>query len=316
MALERRGIVLTPGALEYAGWPDLVHEARLNTLGLHVLDPSPEPLVDYVNSEAGQATLGRCRELGLDIEFETHVMNYLLPRDRFEREPSLFRMDDTGARNPDHNLCPSSERALEIVGERAAELVEDLRPTTHRYFLWPSDGGAWCRCRECRALTDSDQNLLVANRLLASIRRGDPQASLAALCYANTLNAPSAVRPEPGVFLEFAPIERSADRPLSDPTVDAHARLVEALDAALGFYGAAGAQALDYWLDCSWYSGWKRPSQAVRYAPAVVREDLRFYASRGIRNATCFGAWLDPDYFARFGVPPVGECGKALAEVG
>lgn len=315
MALERRGIVLTPGDLEHSGWPDLLHEAGLNVLGLHVLDPSPLPLVEYASSEAGKATLARCRELGLDIEFETHVMNHLLPRERFEREPALFRMDDAGERNPDHNLCPSSEPALEIVCERAADLAKSLRPTTRRYFLWPSDGGTWCRCPKCRTLSDSDQNLLVANRLLHAVREVDPDATLAALCYANTLNVPSAVRPEPGVFLEFAPIERSAERPLADPTVDSHARLVEALDAALGFYGTEGAQALDYWLDCSWYSGWKRPSQAVRYSSEVLRADAAFYASRGIRNVTCFGAWLDPDYFARFGVPPVVDYGRALAEV-
>src|SRR5207249_1139096 len=100
-----------------------------------------------------------------------------------------------GVRTPDANLCVHSERALEIAAENAVALSRTLRPTTGRYFLWGDDAMPWCRCPRCRALADSDQALLLENRLLAALRVLDPEAKLAHLAYHNTLRLPEQIRP-------------------------------------------------------------------------------------------------------------------------
>jgi len=307
-----RGIVLTPGDLVGTDWPGLGAGAGLNTIALH---PFPEPAMAFVQSEAGQGFLAACRDHGLQIEYELHAMAYLLPRDRFERQQELFRMNEAGERVPDANLCPSSAEALQVVGERAAALSRVLRPTTGRYFLWADDGAPWCQCPECRGLGPADQNLIVMNAIVRALRHEDPAATLAVLAYINTLEPPTQVAAEPGLFLEFAPIEQDPGRPLTDPECQANQRLVQQFEALVAFYGAEEAQILGYWLDCSRFSGWKRPSVEVPYADPVVRSDLAYFRAHGVRHVTTFGAWLDADYMARFGVPPVAAYGQALREV-
>jgi hypothetical protein len=39
---------------------------------------------------------------------------------------------------------------------------------------------------------------------------------------------------------------------------------------------------------------------------------LDFYAGLGFHSATSFGVFLDAEYFAAYGIPPVGAYGRAL----
>jgi hypothetical protein len=241
-------------------------------------------------------------------------MKELLPRDLFAKDPSLFRMDDKGDRVPDANCCVSSARALEIVAENALRLARDLPPTTGRYFFWGDDGRPWCRCPACRGLTESDQALLLENGMVAALRRAEPRASLAHLAYANTLAPPKKLKPAPGVFLEYAPIRRRYDAPYAEQTgPDAQDGLSQ-LDANLAVFQRETAQVLEYWLDVSRFSGWKRPAVALPWRLDVLRADLEAYAARGIRHVTTFAAWVDADYTRRFGEPRfISEYGEALS---
>src|SRR5262245_24164216 len=119
-----------------------------------------------------------------------HAMRELLPRSLFQREPTLFRMNASGERAPDANLCVHSPRALQIAAERAVNIGLRLRPTTERYFYWGDDATPWCRCPKCRDLTDSDQALLFTNHLARVFREIDPHRQVAHLAYANTLQPP------------------------------------------------------------------------------------------------------------------------------
>ena len=136
----------------------------------------------------------------------------------FQKDKSLFRMNEKGERVPDANLCVHSSNALDIAAENALKFARSLQPTTGRYFFWGDDGQPWCRCDRCRDLTDSDQSLLFENHLMKALRGIDSKASLAHLAYANTLSPPRAVKPEPGIFLEYAPIKRRYDIPYKQQT--------------------------------------------------------------------------------------------------
>ncbi len=305
-----RGLVLTPEDLSLADWPERASRAGLTTIALH---PTPSVVAAYIETDAGATFLKRCSELGLEVEYELHAMGDLLPRRLFERLPELFRMDETGQRVRDHNLCCSSPQALEIVAENAVVFARKLRPTTGRYFLWGDDGVTWCRCPKCRGLTDSDQALMLANHLAMALRRVDRRAKVAYLAYHNTLAVPTQVKPERNVFLEFAPIHRRYDVPYEQQHSPEQEDRLDALDANLEVFDASQAQALEYWMDASRFAGWKRPAPRLPWSAPLAAADLDAYGARGIRHVTSFGVFLDAAYVRDHGEPPIEEYGRLLA---
>jgi hypothetical protein len=314
---KTRGVVLTPGDITTFEWPASAHAAGLTTIATHV---TPRQIAAFVATEQGQAFLAECKAIGLEVEHELHAMSDLLPRELFERDPSMFRMNEAGDRVPDSNVCVHSESALQVVCENALLYSEKLPSTTGRYFYWTDDGQPMCRCPECRGLSDSEQALLLENRVLAALRTRIPEATLAHLVYATTLAAPTQVKPEPGVFLEFAPISRLYDRPFRQreggwPDHPSHGELQDRLDENLEVFPKETAQVLEYWLDQSRFAGWNRETaKPIPWHDDVFRDDLGFYRSKGIRHITTFAVWVDGDYLARFGEPPLREYGAGLAE--
>jgi len=309
-----RGVVWTVGDLSTLDWPQRARHSGLTTIATHVF---PHEVAAFVKTDRGQAFLQLCRDLRLEVEHELHAMNDLLPRALFDKDPGMFRMNEHAERVRDYNLCVHSKSAAEVVCENAVKYGELLRPTTGRYFYWIDDGRPMCRCGECGGLSDSDQALILENRILKVLRGVDPRATLAHLAYQRTLAPPTQVKPEPGVFLEFAPIERRFDVPFGRREARGngvtHGELLDRLDANLEVFGREGAQALEYWLDVSRFSGWKREKlTAIPWNEAVYREDLETYAGRGIRHITTFAAWIDATYIARFGEPPLKAYGAGM----
>jgi hypothetical protein len=193
-------------------------------------------------------------------------------------------------------------------------IAKALRPTTGRYFFWGDDGQPWCRCPACKGLSDSDQATLLENHLLKALRRDDPRASLAHLAYLNSLSPPRQVRPEPRVFVEYAPIRRRYDLPYERQTGPGEADGLAALDANLTVFPADSAQVLEYWLDVSRFSQWKRPAVKLPWRRDVLEADLASYASRGIRHVTSFAVYVDAEYRRRYGEPAfLREYGEALS---
>jgi hypothetical protein len=297
---QTRGVVLVPEDLSLADWPERAKQAGLSTIALHH-GVSPREVVRLVESDRGQQFLEKCRRLGLNVEYELHAMKELLPRDLFAKDKTLFRMTEKGDRQADCNLCVHSSQALDIIAENALRTAKTLRPTTGRYFFWGDDGQPWCRCEKCRGLSDTDQALLLENHLLKALRRQDPNAQLAHLAYANTLQPPQHVQPLTGVFLEYAPIQRRYDLPYAQQTGAQDKDGLPALDANLKVFPPGTAQVLEYWLDVSRFSGWKRPGVRLPWRKQVFLSDVETYRLCGIRHVTTFAAWIDADYVKRYG---------------
>ncbi|HNQ87971.1 MAG TPA: DUF4838 domain-containing protein [Verrucomicrobiota bacterium] len=312
-AFRTRGVVLVPEDVPDADWPARAARAGLTTIALHH-GTSTETVASFIESARGQEFLDECARLGLHVEYELHAMRDLLPRHLFGRHPEWFRMDEQGKRTPDANLCVSSELALEIVAANALRLARRLRPTTNRYFFWGDDGLPWCRCPRCGGFSDSEQALLLENRIAGELRKLDPGAALAHLAYANTLTPPSNVKPAPGVFLEFAPIHRRYDVPYARQTGPEAKDALSALSANLAVFPRATAQVLEYWLDVSRFSQWKRPAVELPWDERVLADDAETYTEMGIRHMTTFAVWIDADYLKRFGEPAaIKNYGEALA---
>jgi len=309
---QTRGVVLVPNDLTWKDWPERAKQAGLTTIGLHH-GAALRVVTDFIRSDTSQQFLESCRKLGLHVEYELHAMKDLLPRDLFRRNPEFFRMNEKGERMADSNLCVHSERALEVVAEKAVEVARVLRPTTHRYFYWGDDAQPWCHCPECKGLSDSDQALIMEERVLSALRKFDHKAQLAHLAYASTLKAPTQVKPKEGIFLEYAPIKRRYDIPYARQTGPEYADSLDMLDANLAVFGAQHAQVLEYWLDVSRFSKWKKPAVKLPWDPDVFSADLDAYGSRGIQHATTFAVYIDEEYVAKYGEPPLEDYGRRLA---
>jgi Domain of unknown function (DUF4838) len=307
---KTRGVVITPKDVTLGDWQERAKQAGLTTIALH---PFPDSVLNFVRTADGQKFLEKCHRLELQVEYELHAMRELLPRSLFAKDKSLFRMNEMGDRVPDANLCVHSSNALDIAAEKALKFAQSLPPTTGRYFFWGDDGQPWCRCDRCRDLTDSDQALMFENHLMKALRGIDSKASLAHLAYANTLSPPRAVKPEPGIFLEYAPIKRRYDIPYKQQTAHDQPDALSALDANLKVFPTETAQVLEYWLDVSRFSGWKRPAVRLPWRRDVLESDLATYGSRGIRHVTSFAVYVDAEYRQMYGEPTfIQEYGEAL----
>lgn len=323
-ATATRGVVLYPFDLTLADWPERARRAGLTTIGLHAARRF-DVLRDFIEGQAGRRFLRQCEQNDLAVEYELHAMGELLSRELHLKDPTLFRVDERGNRNPDANCCPSSAAALDIIASKAVEWARLFRPTTHRYFYWPDDGAQWCHCACCRDFPASDQTLRVENHVLRALRAQDPRATLAHLAYSHTLAAPRRVQPEPGLFLEFAPIQRDYARSIAErtaatqsnpggPDPGTHGGYLDILAANLQVFRADTAQVLEYWLDVSRFSGWRRPAAKLPWDAAVCRADIAAYHALGLRHITTFATFMDADYVCRHGdfQPVLDEYGAAL----
>jgi hypothetical protein len=152
------------------------------------------------------------------------------------------------------------------------------------------------------------------NHLWKVLRDQDEKAQLAHLAYSHTLAAPTQITPAQGVFLEYAPINRRYDMPYAQQTGPTQPDGLHMLDANLEVFRAETAQVLEYWLDVSRFSQWRRPTVKLPWNSEVFGADLDTYGSRGLRHITTFAAWVDADYVARFGEPNfIEEYGAGLS---
>ncbi len=300
----KTGLIIHPQELS-AVWIDDAARIGLDALGLHPVggpeaDRHLADLLDALQTPAFRALLDAVAARGIQITYELHALRWLLPQEEFAAHPEWFRMDETGARNPDFNYCPSCEEGLAFIARRACELAKRLYRSDRRYFFWPDDvKGKICRCPRCAGLSASDQQLLMENAVITALRRTDPQAELAYLAYQDSLTPPT-VKPEAGIFLEYAPIERGPHTPLTDPACADERRNLQAL---IAHFGKHDAKVLGYWLDNSLFSGWKKPPVHMLPDTAVMDADFACYTQLGFADITSFACYLGDDYRALYGPP-------------
>lgn len=293
---ELRGIVVAWDDIsnpETIDWLALMHKNGLNTISVFGKDyRSPE----YAKFKQ------KCIDEGIDFEYEEHAMSYLMPRSLFETHPEYFRMDKDGVRQQTGNGCPSNEEGLKVLMSNVAEFAEVHKPSNHKYYTWLYDGGDICHCEKCKDYSASDQGLIFENHIIKALREIDPEAQLAHLAYESTTPAPTMIKPEEGIFLEWAPFYRRWDMPLSDRSAIrdgmkwSHGDYLDMLGDNLKVFPAETAQVLEYWLDVSLVSGWTKPQKQLHFSQEVFEDDLKTYASYGIRNITAYGAWIDKYY--------------------
>ena len=304
-----QGIIMLHNEL-HDKWLDWLKGSKLTVAAIHPVGGAESvrslgELIAYVNSETGKNYLDRLRALGLKVEFEYHAMSWLLPREEFHSHPDWFRMDGQGERTPDVNLCPSNSEALSYIEDRAELLAHALPTDTGKYYIWQDDvEGKGCCCPKCKKLSISDQILLMMHAVLKGLRRTDPVARLSYLAYFDTLEVPH-IRPEDGIFLEFAPFKRNLSLPLNHPASPDNLSQSKTLLPLLAHFGKRDSCALEYWIDNSLQSDFKRPPKELILHQDVILQDIAFYKSLGFEKITSFAGYLDDEYCRLYGEPPV-----------
>ncbi len=297
-------------------WIDWMKEAELTTLGIHKIaipgTASIDVLLHDLAAPQGRELIYRLENAGITAEYELHALEWLLPRDLFKTKPDFFRVDSNGIRKNDYNLCPSNSGALEIISENSFRLTKQLNQTSGNYFLWPDDAAeSHCKCEACRSLNNSDQAVIIVNAILKGLRMYDSKARISFLSYSDTLQIP-AVKPDSGVFLEFAPMNRDHTKAINANDNDSGRIYTNLLPQLLELFKPEETHILEYWLDNALYSGYRMPPVKVPFHPDVTEEDVRYYTSFGIENIKSFGSFIGEEYFKLHGKPPIKQYGDIL----
>ncbi|MFZ0890443.1 MAG: DUF4838 domain-containing protein, partial [Candidatus Binataceae bacterium] len=230
------------------------------------------------------------RERGIGCEYGGHVLQLLLPRERFEKNPEYFPAGADGARNNRGNLCVSNEAALKLVRDNALSYVRDY-PENELLHIWGADvrEGAWCRCGECAGLTPQLQYLKVVNAIADALSGGGPSAAVptvAYLAYHDTIEPDPALKPLSNVWFEWAPRERCYSHAIDDPACEVNPRYLESLKRYLELFDGRG-HVFEYYQDAILFGG-------LGFAtPSIIVRDLRAYRAMGITSVSSltFGAY-------------------------
>ena len=295
-------------------WLPIFRESGLNTLSLHFIpkEENTETFLAWLEQENTRRLTDVFTDAGVSVNYKLHALEWLLPRNLFHKNAEYFRFDGVRRVN-DCNMCVSSSAALEIVSENAYLLAKKLRQPSSDYSIWADDGtNNICQCEKCRNLSASDQVMLITNAIGKGLKAYDSNAKISFLAYADA-NALPAIKPEENVFLEFAPFYRNLKEPLEGES-EKNKFYAGFLKDLLAIFSVKTVKVLEYWLDVSLACGWERSAmKELETEKQIVLRDVEFYTGIGIEKINTFAAFIDKEYFHRYGKRKITELCLVIA---
>ena len=225
---------------------------------------------------------------GIAPEYGGHVLQLLMPRERFATNPEFFPVSADGKRNPRGNLCVANEAALTLVREGAVRYMRE-NPECALLHVWGADvwDGAWCRCGQCAQQPPQRQYMTVVNAIAAALAEGTGVATpVAYLAYHDTLEPVAGLDPLPHVAFEWAPRERCYSHAIDDAACAVNPRYLESLKRHIELFDGRG-HVFEYYADAILFGGLGLAT------PAIIARDLRAYRALGLTSISCltFGAY-------------------------
>ena len=299
-------------------WIKRAKENSIDVIGIHPVggyraSESLSELVELMEDNNFTNLIDEAIEQGIKIEYEMHAASYLLPRDLFLSNPEYFRMDENGNRTNDKNMCVSNQKALTYVAKNAALLSSKLYKSTDRYYFWMDDvKDKRCMCDKCRHLSMSDQQMIYVNNMLKEIQMTNPKAKMVYLAYFDCIEPPKWIKPIKGVFFEYAPMEKYtlSNEEYSKLGIDES----ENLKNLFKTFSYADSKVLEYWLDNSMYSDWKKPEKKFIQDKRRIEEDIKRYLDYGFEYISSFACYLGPEYEKLYGQPDISAFFNAVNE--
>ena len=295
--MSKKGFILAHHELDERMVERLI-ESGADLIGIHpgggeTAAELLDQMLDYLKTPSFTAKLEDLEAHGMEIEYELHALNWLLPESVLNQNESWKRVDGEGNRTHKYNFCVSAEGVMDYVSDRCYYLATQLNQKSHRYNIWMDDiKDGYCHCEKCSRLTASDQTMLFCQAVLRGLRRHDPKATQSFLAYYDTLETPKTIPHTEGIFLEFAPIERwttGADHEL------------KAVPALIEYFGDEDAKVLEYWVDNSLFSKWKKPPVKCPFDREKMKKDIKLYRKAGFKDMTSFGLYLGKEYTDLYG---------------
>ena len=312
----RSGLIINPQDLSKR-WIDRMADNGLDVLGIHsdggkLAYKHLEELDRMLDTKQWRDLVDYASARGVKIEYELHAVGYLVPRDMISEHPEYFRMNADSERVADWNFCISNPDALKLCVERAVRLAERLYGSLHNFYFWMDDGhDTHCHCSECSKYSPSEQQTIVTNAMLREIKKIFPDARMPYLAYLDCIKPPINVKPDPGVFLEYAPFKKYT---ASDAELERQREEREMLTPLIEAFGSEEMKVLEYWYDNSIFSGRVRPPKRFTLDTEAMHRDVLNYASLGFESVTSFACFLGGDYHELWGEVDVAPYAAAIRE--
>lgn len=313
----RSGLIINPQDLSKR-WIDRMADNGLNVLGIHsdggkLAYKHLEELDRMLDTREWRDLVDYAKARGVSIEYELHAVGYLVPRELYGEHPEYFRMNANGERVCDWNFCISNPDAMKLCTERAVKLASRLYGSEHNFYFWMDDGlNTHCQCSECKKYTPSEQQTIVTNAMLKEIKKIFSDARMPYLAYLDCIAPPIKVKPDPGVFLEYAPFKKYTA--VSEAEKERQKEEREMLKPLVRAFGSEPMKVLEYWYDNSIFSGRVRPPKKFTLDAENMRKDVLNYAELGFKSVTSFACFLGDDYHELWGEVDVKPYAEAIRE--
>lgn len=162
------------------------------------------------------ALIPELRKRGILIEVGGHGYPNFLPQEKYyAQHPDWFGMHD-GKRTNDPRVVFSTA-SKDAVNTFAANVESYLHahPEIDILDVWPPDGAEWSTAPEDLALgSSSERQMLLLNHLAGVLKSDFPRLRLQFIAYETYTVPPKQHKPDPGILMDFCPINRSFESPL------------------------------------------------------------------------------------------------------
>jgi hypothetical protein len=212
-----------------------------------------------------------------------HTIPRMLDPKLFATKPELFRMDQTGKRVANGNVCVTNPETIDLCAKWVAGYFKE-NPRQETCPVGGQDiwGGAWCSCTGCRVYSPSEQAALLINGIHEHLRKNGIKGRCSYSAYRDTLRYDlKKVKLDPETHVGYAPRERSYGHAHSDASSERNRWFWRNLqDWRKNHSGPLNVS--DYYHDCILF--YSVPAPTVQ----VIARDMRDYKRLNARGVTSF----------------------------